>query len=89
MREQNTQDAELASIKDAKSKDSEVLHAALQIVLTAFEEISKLVDEEANAMKRENETAVVNILGPATARKSNATKEKTNLLARWWYFRRR
>lgn len=70
--------AELTFIKDTKSKDAEASYAALQIVLTAFEEISKLA-YEANAMKLENETAIVDVLCPANARKSNATKEKQKL----------
>lgn len=73
--------AELILIKEAKSKEAEASDAVLQSALIAFEEMSTLADE-ANAMKLENENAIVDILGPANARKSDAMKEKEKLASK-------
>lgn len=73
--------AELGSTKEAKATEAEISSAALQIALEAFEGMTKLADE-ANAMKLENEVAMVEVLGPANAKKEDAIKEKEKLVSK-------
>jgi len=73
--------AELTLSKEVKSKDAEASNAVLENALMAFEEMTKLADE-ANSLKRKNEQAIVDVLGPANARKSNAIKEKEKLASK-------
>lgn len=73
--------AKLTLIKEAKSEDAEASDAVLQSALIEFEEMSTLADE-ANAMKLENDNAIVDIFGPANAKKSDAMKEKEKLASK-------
>jgi hypothetical protein len=73
--------AELTLSKEVKSKDAEASNAVLENALMAFEEMTKLADE-ANALKRENEITIFDVLGPANARKSDAIKEKEKLASK-------
>ncbi|KAL7434575.1 hypothetical protein ACHAXH_009199, partial [Discostella pseudostelligera] len=73
--------AELTLSKEVKSKDAEASNAVLENALMAFEEMTKLADE-ANSLKRKNEQAIVDVLGPANARKSDAIKEKEKLASK-------
>lgn len=73
--------SELTLSKEVKLKDAEASNAVLENALMAFEEMSKRADE-ANALKRENDIATVDVFGPANARKADAIKEKEKLASK-------